>query len=255
MIECGSVELADARVHARHGERLDASGWRRIEVLREFAPALELARTTALRPWLVGITADSSVEEIEAALRGHWRRTVAEVADWMPARWRPAILWCAWLPELPLLQHLARGGDPPRWLDDDALWRAVATAPAETRSAVLAAGPASGLAAAWAAPEATGRTWLGAWRERLPARLGDAGAALDALVRALLAHAAAFVQAAPSQGWSLRASLQAQLVHLLRRSALQPAIAFVHIALCALDLERLRAELLRRAIFRNWQVT
>jgi hypothetical protein len=254
MIDCGSLEYADARVHARHGERLDASQWRRIEVLRDFTPALELARTTALRPWLAGITAESSVEQIEGALRGHWRRVPDEVAGWMPARWRAAILWCAWLPDLPLLQHLARGGESPSWLHTDDAWRELGEAPPSSRQAVLAGGPAGALASAWPAPEAIGRSWLAAWRERLPARLGAAGSALDALVRLLLAHARAFALTTPTQGWSLRASLQAQLVQLLRRSAMQPALVFIHLALCALDLERLRAELLRRAIFKNWEV-
>ena len=49
MIVAGSLELTHARVLARHGERLAAADWRRIEAIRDWAPALELARTTALR--------------------------------------------------------------------------------------------------------------------------------------------------------------------------------------------------------------
>ena len=254
MIDSGSLELAHARVHARHGERLDAAAWRRIEVMREFAPSLELARATALRPWLSGITADSSVEQIEAALRGQWRAIVVEVAGWMPAAWRPAILWCAWLPDLALLQHLARGGEPPRWLRDDAAWRELGAAPPPARAATLAAGPQAPLASAWPTPDAIGTAWLAAWRRLVPRRRGDAGPALDELVRVLSDHARAFAAAAPSQGWSLRNDLRTRLAQLLRRAALQPAGAFIHIALCALDLERLRGELLRRVLFRNWAV-
>ena len=266
MIEAGSIELTQARVLARHGERLTAADWRRIEAMRDWAPALELARATALRPWLEGITADSGVVAIEAALRRHWRGVVAEVAAWMPRAWQPAVRWCAWLPELPLVQHLARGGDPPAWMRDDEAWRAVAAAPATSRAAVLAAGPAGALAASWAAPKDAGRAWLAEWRRRLPADGCDGDDAatrvipdstrppLAALVRALHAHARTFRVAAASQGWALRGTLRSELVRLLRRSALQPAIAFVHLALCALDFERLRAELLRRVIFPAWKV-
>jgi len=254
VIDCGSLEYAHARVQARHGERLEPAAWRRIEVMREFAPSLELARATALRPWLVGITADSSVDQIEASLRRQWRSVVVEVAGWMPAAWRPAVLWCAWLPDLALLQHLARGGEPPRWLRDDEVWRELAVAAPPARGAVLAAGPQAPLASAWPTPHALGRAWLAAWRPRLPRSLGDADRALDELVRVLLGHARAFATAAPSQGWSLRSDLQARLSHLLHRAALQPASAFIHIALSALDLERLRGELLRRVLFRNWTV-
>jgi hypothetical protein len=42
---------------------------------------------------------------------------------------------------------------------------------------------------------------------------------------------------------------------LLRRAALHPAAAFIHLALCALDLERLRAELVRRIVFARWVVS
>ena len=38
MIECGSLEYAQARIGARHGERLREADWHRIEVLRELRP-------------------------------------------------------------------------------------------------------------------------------------------------------------------------------------------------------------------------
>jgi len=65
VIECGSLDYAQARLQARHGQRVDEAAWRRIETMREFAPLLELARGTALRPWLVGIAADSTAHRIE----------------------------------------------------------------------------------------------------------------------------------------------------------------------------------------------
>jgi hypothetical protein len=50
-------------------------------------------------------------------------------------------------------------------------------------------------------------------------------------------------------GWPLRRTLQARLTLLFRRAMLDPAAAFAYLALTALDLERLRGELLRRAAF------
>jgi hypothetical protein len=257
VIEAGSLELTHARVLARHGERLGPADWRRIEATRDWTPALEVARSTALRPWLDGITADSGVAQVEGTLRRHWRGVVSETAAWMPAPWQAAVAWCAWLPDLPLLQHLARGGEPPPWMRDDDAWRALAAAQPPSRASVLAAGPAGALAAAWTAPDDAGRAWLLEWRKRVPRRVrartagatpDSAGASLEALVRVLRDHAKVFGVAAPSQGWALRGALRSRLVQLLRRSALQPAMAFVHLALCALDLERLRAELLRRLL-------
>ena len=72
-------------------------------------------------------------------------------------------------------------------------------------------------------------------------------------MRILLGHDRAFVAADPAQGWVLRGSLRAQLSLLLRRATLEPAAAFIHLALCALDLERLRAELLIRYVFARRQ--
>jgi hypothetical protein len=253
VIDCGSLEFAHARLHARHGGRLDAAAWRRIEMLRDFAPLLALARGTALQPWLVGITADSRAHEVEAVLRRHWRALVDEVAAWMPADWQPALAWCALLPDLALLQHLARGGTPAAWMQDDDRWRALCAAPPPARQAVLAAGPAADLADAWTAPHEMGAAWQRAWQRRLPQPFGDARGMLDRLVQLLVDHRQAFAEAAPSQGWQQRGALQARLTLLLRRAALEPAAVFAHLALCALDLERLRAELLRPLLFRHWK--
>jgi hypothetical protein len=254
VIECGSFEYAHARLHARHGQRADEAAWRRIEVIREFAPLLEVARTGALRPWLVGITADSSAHQVEAILRGHWRALVDERAAWMPLPWHGAVQWCAALPDLALLQHLARGGEPAAWVHDDATWRELCAAQPQARAAVLGAGPYAALAAAWSTPQSLGCAWYDEWQGRMPQPLGDAGDTLEPLVRVLLDHYHAFADADAGQGWLLRGALHARLSLLFRRAALEPAAAFIHLALCALDLERLRAELLRRLLFPRWQV-
>jgi len=254
VIECGSLDYAQARLQARHGQRVDEAAWRRIETMREFAPLLELARGTALRPWLVSIAADTTAHGIEATLRGHWRALVDEVVTWMPGPWQAALGWCAVLPDLAPLQHLARGGEAAAWIADDGELGELCAAPPPTRLAVLAAGPLAALAPAWDAPQAMGRSWLIEWQRRLPQPLNEAGDALGQLVHELCDHAGSFAEASPGQGWQLRAALRARISLLLRRAALEPAAAFIHVALCALDLERLRGELLRRVLFRRWKL-
>ncbi len=254
MIECGSLEYAQARLQARHGQRVDEAAWRRIETMRDFAPLLELARGTALRPWLVGIAADSTAHRVEATLRGHWRALVDEAVAWMPRPWQAALAWCAVLPDLAPLQHLARGGEAAPWIADDGELGDLCAATPPARLAALAGGPLAALAPAWHAPHSIGRVWLEEWQRRLPQPLSEAGDALGQLVRTLDEHASAFAGASPGQGWQLRAALRARLSLLLRRAALEPAAAFIHVALCALDLERLRGELLRRVLFRRWKL-
>jgi hypothetical protein len=220
----GSLPFALARLAARHGQRPDEAAWRRVEGLRGFAPALEEARRTALRSWLVGITADSGAAQVEATLRSHARAWAHEVADWMDPAWREAIVWCALLPDLAALQHVARGGAAPAWLAERPHWPALDQ------------------------PDTLGEGWFAEWQQRLPRRLDiegedDALPAFAALLRQQLAT-----------GLGQRAALQARLTLLLRRATLQPAAVFIHLALSALDWERLRAELLRRAWFPNWRV-
>ena len=60
--------------------------------------------------------------------------------------------------------------------------------------------------------------------------------------------------APPGSGTQLRRALQARLSLLLRRATLEPAAAFIHLALSALELERLRGELLGRKLFANAKV-
>lgn len=251
MIDCGSLEFAQARLQARHGQRTDEAAWGRLEVLRMLAPWLEQARTTALRPWLVDITAQSSAHQIEAALRARWRAQVSEVAAWMPLAWQAALQWCAVWPELAVLQHLARGGAPSPWMQDDEVWHTWCAAPAPRGASSLLGGAMAPLAASWPRPDTVGAAWRAEWQHRWPSAPGPG---LLQLQRVLAAHAQAFARGPGGQGGLLRNALRARLVQLLRRSALEPAVCFIHLALCALDLERLRSELLRRALFQAWKM-
>jgi len=249
VIDCGSLEFAQARLQSRHGERASEAAWQRLETAREFGALLEAARASPLRPWLVGITTPGEPHRIETVLRAQWRAAVAEVAGWMPAAWQPAVRWCALWPDLPVLQHLARGGAPAAWMGDDPDYGALCAAPAAERAAAVAAGRFGALARAWPVPESIARAWHAEWQRRLPQPLGGADDSLRQVADTLREHGAAFAAAAPGTGWLLRRALQARLSLLLRRATLEPAAAFIHVALSALDFERLRGELLSRALF------
>ncbi len=248
MIECGSLEYAQARLQARHGRRADDVAWQRLETTREYGALLDAARSSSLRAWMVGITPHSTPHEIEAILRRHWSAVVDEVAGWMPLAWQPAIAWCTLLPLLPALQHLARGGPVRPWMHDDALLRVLCAAEPAARAAALRGTAAAALAPAWGAPQKLGDAWWREWEHRLPRPL-HTDDNLRTVVALLQAHGNAFAAAPAGPGTLLRRALQASLAPWLRRAAAEPAAAFVHLALCALDLERLRGELLRRALF------
>lgn len=249
MIEAGSLEYAHARLGARFGERPDEIAWRRIEMIRDVGAMLDAARVSPLGAWLGKIGPDADAHAIELALRAHLRERVTAIATWMPSPWHASIEWCALLLDLPVLQHLARGGAPPRWLRDDPL----AAALCESNAAQVGplrgdAGPASLLAAGRADPDRIASLWRAEWLRRLPVRIA-ASVLLADLVRLLSEHAAAFRDPLQFEGWALRRALHARLTQLFRRATLEPAAAFIFLALSALDCERLRGEILRRAVF------
>ncbi len=251
MIECGSIEYAQARLQSRHGRRATEAQWQQLESTREFAAVLDAARAGPLQTWVAGLTAQAGSSEIEAVLRAHWHAAVAEIVAWMPGPWHGALAWCAVLPELPLLQHLARGGTPDAWMQQDPRWRELCAVPRGERAAMLANGPWRGLVRAWSAPDTLAAAWQAEWRRRLPQPLQQADDSLRQVAADLQRHGAAFAAATPGPGTQLRRALQARLSLLMRRAALEPAAAFIHLALSALELERLRGELLVRKLFAN----
>ncbi|GIK84543.1 MAG: hypothetical protein BroJett026_00240 [Betaproteobacteria bacterium] len=232
----GSVEYAWARVAARQSRRPDAAEWHRVETPRSLAGVLDAARGGGLEPWVEGLDGRAHAHAIEAHLRARWRARVDEVARWMPDEWRPAVRWCAWLPDLPLLRTLARGDALPAGVDDPA-WHDARPGPPRAPS------PLAPLAPAWRVGGDVARAWSDAWRHRWPRR----DATLAALDRTVAAHVAAFRTADAGTGPALRAAFAVALRSLFRRATASPAAVFVHLAQCLLDGERLRGELLRRA--------
>ena len=245
----GSLEYAHARLSARYGDRPDELLWRRIAHVRALPALLDAVRASALSLWMRGIGSHSTPHEIERVLRGHWRELVAEVTAWMPEEWQPAVRWCGVLVDLPLMQHLARGGAVPAWMHDDPVYNDLA----ERESGGFGATPAdkalAPLAAAWTDPDRIGTLWLAEWRRRIPESQRAGNATMDEVRRALDAHLAAIRDRTARDGWPLRRTLQARLALLFRRAVVDPSAAFIFLALAALDLERLRGEILRRVIF------
>jgi hypothetical protein len=245
----GSLEYAQARLSARYSERPDELAWRRIEHVRTLPALLDAARTTALRAWLAGIAPLGTPHEIEPALRERWRTLVAEIASWMPEEWQHAVRWCATLADLPVFQHLARGGAALPWMRDDPVYREMCERESAGFGMAPVSGPLAPLADAWRDPDRIGTLWLAEWRRRTPQREGDGHTVQDAVGRVLAAHLSALRDSSLRSSTALRRTLQARLETLFRRAMLDPAAAFAFLALAFLDLERFRGEVLRRAAF------
>ncbi len=250
MIDADAIEYTQARLQARFGARPGATAWRRIETIRELPALFEAARATAFRPLVAGLAPDQPVHELEAGLRAHWRELVLEVAGWLPGEWQRAAAWFARIPDLPVIEHLLRGGAAPPWMRADPVFGELADTDPLARRGVLAQSTLAGLDVDFAAdpgPTALAEAWIVALRAMLPDDTGDEALHLDALGRVLTEHRRAIVTALPGEAVSLRRSLAARLEALFRRAALTPAAGFCYLALAALDFLRLRGEIARRS--------
>lgn len=242
------LAYAQARLQARLGARPATLVWDRLHVLGDLSAWIEQARATPLGHWLASVSASSAPHEIERLLRAHFRRLVHDVARWVPSPWRPAVRWTGIVPDLPALAYLLRGGGAHDWMREEPALRAMAEAGPELRARMLAHGPWADLVSGRRDEDGLFAAWVEAWYRRLP---GDRRqrASIEALVAALRAHRDAFARLTPAQTESARDALAHQLVQLFRRGFLAPMAAFAWLLLTALEFERVRGELLTRALF------
>ncbi len=238
----------------------------RRRALRASCALIDAARASAFRHWITGIDATTTPHRIETSLRDRWRDLVFEVASWMPDEWQAAVAGAPSLADLPAIQHLARGGAALPWMRDDPVYRdligpetetparrpsAVRSRPLPPRGPIPIGRPrvARRVAATAAAARGRRRSLAG-----LPSRSALRVFALrrrlmHALERELASHWRALRDPSLGDGVALRRALQARLALLFRRAMHDPAAAFIFFAQIALDLERLRGELVRRAAF------
>jgi len=226
----GDFAYAQARMQSRHGARPGQPAWARLHASVTLATLLDNLRACGLDSWVAGLDPAAGSDEIERFLRERLRERIDEVARWLPAAWAPAFDSVRVLVDLPAMQHLERGGAPLGWMAREAGLQARTPTQARFDRANLAR-----------------RRWIDAWRASWPPCAEADAAGLEELVGTIESHLATFARAPPDEAWNLRLALERRLQALFRRHALAPAAAFAHLALLALDLERVRAELVARA--------
>jgi len=239
---------AQARLQARHGQRPDERLWRRLQGIGELSHYLQVARRSVLQRWVAGLQPRQSSHAIEVSLRRQLRIYVDEVAGWLPEPWRAPIGWAKRLPDLPAIQHLLSEAAAPAWMNADPVLAPFAAGTfAERRKAVLDSECAC-LAQHWNPSVPLYQTWLQCWEQMWPhsPRLAPGLRRLGALHATPVGAALAGVT---DVGGQQRAALQAQYERAFRRCPFQPAAAFAHLGLVALDVQRLRGAILRRLLF------
>ncbi len=239
---------AQARLQAHHAARPDESAWRRIESIGELATFLQDARTGSLRPWVLGLSADVDAHVLEFTLRQQLRAYIDAVASWQPVRWRAALRWTRILPDLPLLQHLLSGGLPPDWLRHDPLFGPAHRDDGSIHWEVLQTIGYMPLLTAWQQGIPLAQAWTEHWHTLWPDTPAPVRAALAALVAVLADYMQALVIDDVAHGVTARDVLALRLTRLFRRYTNQPAAGCSHLALVALDVQRLRGAVLRRKL-------
>ena len=236
------------RLQARHGARPDEPLWRSLQGTSDFANYLQLARHTPLQSWVRTLDPGQSSDEIEAELRRLFRHHVDEVAGWVPPVWRPAVVWVRRLPDLPALQHLLSGEPVPAWLQDDAELRDMGCLAVDSRLEAMQHSDCNVFLMASQTGESLTDAWLNHWRTLWPGTARQ-NQALEKLADALHRYLRV-LQADSCESVQTRCeALHVQLVGAFRRYSFQPAAVFSSLALTALELARLRGDLLVRQLF------
>jgi hypothetical protein len=162
---------------------------------------------------------------------------------WMPARWQPAVAWFAFVADLPLLDALHRAEPPPAWTGDDPDYRWWIAQRAHPLLETLRALPHA------AGAPMLSQSWLEGWQRRLPPSHAREAPRLREWLRLMSQHEAAMRAAPPGDATLLVKTLRQRLRALRRRASLEPTAVFVFLTQSALDLARLRGEIMRRRLF------
>ena len=169
-----------ARLQARHGERLQEADWRAIEAARSIDQFIERAHASPLRRFTERVHARTSSHAIERILRDAWRSYVTEVAGWVPAAWRQAVIWTSHVPDLPIIDALLRG-EAPKWIRQDPVFAGLTETDLRKRSAALTNSLFNAIVVSGAREKHSRRAGI-----RIGARCGRSTAWLVTRVRSLI---------------------------------------------------------------------
>lgn len=246
MLRDGDLEYALARVHARQGARPTESEWRRLESSRDLPHYLEALRSSSLARWSNRLDPAWDGHGLERELRADWRDYVDAVASWHPRVWQPWLGWLAWLPTLTLLAQLARDEPAPGWLLADPLFGPLTLGDPVRRGLAIQLTPLRPLAPGIGDGQPLGELWWTHWKKLAPPMPADTRALLDWLIEQFMHFIDAL--AAADSSLTARAALAAALNRVFRAGAATAIASCSHLALVALDLERLRGGLISRRL-------
>jgi hypothetical protein len=258
-----------ARLSARLATRPDERTWRLLRSARSLRAAIDVLRASSAASYVAGATTGGEVDDVESGLRQHLRMRIRELVSWAPRPWRPAVEFTEVLLDLPAVQHLLSDRPLPRWLREDPRLSAYAAAEIASRRGRLATGPLAPFAAAADAmlrkprlPRGRQRVkrtlhpllelWCDRWQRLWPRCDGGERDALQRLLHTVRSHLEAFAALPPEAAAGARERLAERIRRQLHDAAARPAALFAYLLLVALDVERLRGELVLQAAGRRF---
>jgi len=245
------MDYAEARMHARFGNRPGSLAWQRLQGITQTEEFLEAAKRAGLGHWIAGIEPRTALHRVELVLRDRLRGLIRETAQWLPDDWKKPVSWTVQLVDLPALAHLARGGHPLHWMKDDTIMAAylgaAAMAPGD---AMLNAAQREQVFKAVRARTSPGvsaglKEWISLWQATWPS--GSERASAGEIVKRAESHLARFAACKSGEPAEvLREEFDRELRREFRRNAFLPGSVLAYLAMQALDFERVRALLVDR---------
>jgi len=253
MSQLTTFAYIQTRLHTRHGNRPDARTWQRLETYKELTGYLQNARRTVLRPWVLGFHEHDDYHTLETNLIKQFRYYIDEVAHWQPQQWKEAVYWVKQLPDLPALQYLLTGNTAQTWMLDEPRLKLFSTTNPEQRFEYMTQSAYAPLIQAWQSgttlPDAWVQHWQSLWYEQNTTNTQP----LMQLITILQQHLDLFRQSPLLHTWQTRETLSKQLTRMFRKHTFQPVASFIHLALVALDIERLRGDIMQRSLFVSYR--
>jgi hypothetical protein len=233
--------------------RPDERSWQLVESQRDLGSFLQVALQNNLKTWVTGLQATDQHHLLESTLLKRYRDYIDDVASWVPALWRMSVAWTKSLTYLPALQHLLRGNTAQAWMLQDPVLKEFTAIHHEQRYAAFRQSEYAPMLTAQREGHSLPGEWLRHWQALWPATPAGQGAGLHLLASTLQQHLLAFPLEAPDTGWRRRQELAHKLGRMFRNYSYQPVAVFVHLLLVALDVERLRGDIMQRRLFPKYR--
>ena len=249
MLVSNNFAYVQARLQARHGKRPDSATWSQLDSTIDVPGLIHLVRSTSLASWMDSVQPTPDVHVLERTLRHRWLRHIDTVAGWSPQHWRNAIRWVGTSILLPSLHHARSGNAPPQWTADDPTLLTTLNEPSNEVSLHFKGLPISTLINS-APDQPLSTVWYNLWRSLWPSSSKQVYQELQKLMETVETHHTELATLKPTANTAKsRSKLRHELKRGFRRGAQTPSAVFCYLGLCALDLQRLRGNLVTRALF------